>query len=165
MTEARFEIALKFRPCVEDDLPALEWMGLHTPEREIIERAFAEQERGEALMLLGVAGGFPVAQAWIDFSRRGSAKCPHLWAVRVFPPLSGAGIGRALLREAERRVARRGAQLVELGVEPGNKRARRFYHRLGYRDAADAPSPSDGPAQLVLRKPLHPPRAGSEPRR
>lgn len=128
----RIEIAVCFRLCREEDLPAAEWMGLHTREREIIAEAFAAQERGEGLMLLADANGFPVGQAWLDFARRGSAECPRLWAVRVFPALQRAGLGARLMREAEALAVAHGARQVELGVEWSNPDARRFYRRLGY---------------------------------
>lgn len=124
---------MRFRLCRQDDLRALEWMGLHTYQREVIEGAFAAQQRGEAAMLLGIAGGFPVAQAWIDFAGRGSRHRPVIWAVRVFPPLQGSGLGRRLMRRAEALAAGRGAREIELGAEWDNPRARGFYRRLGYR--------------------------------
>lgn len=125
-------ISVCLRLCRKEDLPAVEWMGLHTREREIIAEAFAAQERGEQLMLLADANGFPIGQAWLDFARRGSERCPRLWAVRVFPPLQRAGLGEKLMREAERLAAAHGARQVELGVERINPAARRFYRRLGY---------------------------------
>ena len=160
MPEAELIVRVRFRSCQEEDLRALEWMGLHSRDRGLIERTFAAQERGEALMLLGDAGGFPVAQAWMDLARRGSRACPHLWAVRVFPPLRGAGLGARLLEEAERRAAALGAGQVELSVECENEAARRFYRRLGYRrvarperlEAVLAEAEDEG--QQVLRKRL-----------
>jgi ribosomal protein S18 acetylase RimI-like enzyme len=139
-------------------------MGLHTGDRSIIEATFAAQVRGEALMLIGESGGFPVAQAWIDFVDRGSPDCPHLWAVRVFPPLRRAGLGTALLEAAERHVRESDARAVELGVEPDHPAARRFYERLGYAPAETLPQTvhraPDGrvirtdPEQLIMRKDL-----------
>ena len=110
-------------------------MGLHSADRPIIDATFAAQERGEALMLVGESGGFPVAQAWLDFAERGSVMRPHLWAVRVFPPLQGAGLGCALMQAAEAAAVEAGANEIELGVEPHNSRARRFYERMGYAPA------------------------------
>jgi ribosomal protein S18 acetylase RimI-like enzyme len=130
-----FEIELSLRICREQDLPALEWMGLYTTQREIIRATFAEQERGEALMLLGVANEFAIAQAWLDFARRGSPLRPRLWALRVFPPLQHAGIGTWLLRAAEQLASSRGARAIDLGVERTNPHALRLYERLGYHAA------------------------------
>lgn len=127
------ELAIAFRLARADDLPALEWMGLFTTQREIIAGAFAAQQAGEGAMLLALTGGFPVGQAWLDFDRRGNAACPRIWAVRVFPPMQRAGIGARLMAEAETLAAARGAEAVELGIEGDNEDARRFYRRLGYR--------------------------------
>ena len=169
MAETEVRIAVHFRLCRGEDLRALEWMGLHTREREIIEGAFAAQERGDGLMLLGLSAGFPVAQAWIDFAGPGRAACPLLWAVRVFPALQGAGLGTRLMQEAERRMLARGAREAELGVERDNLGARRFYERLGYRAAGarrevvrysfEGYPLSDELDQVILRKALRP--AGS----
>lgn len=123
------ELDIRFRLAVEDDLPALEWMGLFTRQREIIADAFAAQRAGDGAMLLAIAGGFPVGQAWLDFT----PEHPRIWAVRVFPPLQGAGLGGALMTEAEALAEARGAEAVEVGVEWDNAGARRFYDRLGYR--------------------------------
>lgn len=133
MADAVLEVAIRFRLCRGDDLRALEWMGLHTYEREVIEAAFEAQERGDGAMLLAAAGGFPVGQVWLDFADRGSRRRAVLWAVRVFPPLQRSGLGRLLMRRAETLALRRGASEVEIGVEWDNPGARRFYRLLGYR--------------------------------
>ena len=166
MATTVIEVAVRFRPARRGDLEALEWMGLHTREREIIAEAFALQERGDGLMLLAEAGGFPIGQAWIDFAERGTVDCPHIWAVRVFPPLQGAGLGRRLMAEAEAEAATRGATEVELGVDWDNAAARRFYGRLGYRPVGASREtvrfsfegqPQEMPIdQQILRKPLDP---------
>lgn len=129
------ELPVEFRLCVEDDLPALEWMGLHTTQREIIRSVFEAQRRGDALMLLAISGGFPVGQVWLDFARAGGRGRPLLWAMRVFPPLQGRGIGAQLMRRAEALAEGLGAEEIQLGVEWDNDGARRFYERLGYRPA------------------------------
>jgi ribosomal protein S18 acetylase RimI-like enzyme len=124
------EVAVEFRLCRGEDLLALEWMGLHTRERDIIRATFERQRQGDALMLLALANGFPIGQVWIDFIRSGP---PRLWAVRVFPPLQRAGLGRRMMGEAETLARARGAAAVELGVERENPQARSFYENLGYR--------------------------------
>lgn len=141
-------------------------MGLHAASKPLIEKTFTAQERGEALMLVGESAGFPVAQLWIDFADRGSPERPHLWAVRVFPPLQGAGLGRALMEAAERHAIERGATELELGVEPANARAFGFYEQLGYTPVATRPAQAHrnakgevvrkDPAQRILRKDLRP---------
>lgn len=126
-------VQLIYRLCTEADLPALEWMGLFTTHRQIIRTTFEKQQQGNVWMVLAVASGFPVAQVWIDAAERGSILCPRLWAMRVFPPLQGAGIGTELLLHTETFARDRGAHELEIGVEPDNVGARRFYARLGYR--------------------------------
>lgn len=129
--EAKIEAVI--RPCLEEDLPALEWMGLYLPHRHIIRKTFEAQRRGDALMLVAVSAGFPVAQVWIDFARRRAAGAAVLWAVRTFYPLQGAGIGRQMIRVAETLLRERGIRRAELEVEQSNEDALRFYKRLGWR--------------------------------
>lgn len=133
--DAPFTVSLSvsIRPCIEDDLPRLEWFGLFTEHREIIRSAFEAQRRGENVMLMADAGGAPVGQVWIDLARMWEKATGFLWAVRVFPWLQGRGIGQRLVLAAERLLRSRGFRYAELGVETDNPRARRFYERLGYR--------------------------------
>jgi GNAT superfamily N-acetyltransferase len=126
-------VGLQLRRCRENDLRALEWMGLYTRHRNIIQDTFRQQQAGRALMLLAVSSGFPLAQAWLDFGHRGSVRRPLLWAVRVFPPLQGHGIGAWIISAAEKAARARGARDIQLGVEPENTPALRLYERLGYR--------------------------------
>ncbi|WP_230530901.1 GNAT family N-acetyltransferase [Microvirga roseola] len=126
-------IEVLVRPCLERDLPALEWMGLYTRQRDIIREAFNAQERGDALLLLGVSAGFPVGQVWIDFARKRAEGIAYLWAVRTFYPLQGSGIGRHMMDAAEAALRERGIVRAELGVERDNDSALRFYEKLGWR--------------------------------
>jgi|GEM_PF-5803755 len=125
-------VPVEFRLCRTEDLPALEWMGLHSRDRDIIAAAFAAQQRGEMLILLALGNGYPIGQVWIDMAQRGTTTSPHFWAIRVFPPLQGNGLGQRLLQEAEEMVSAKGARYAELGVERENSDALRFYERLGY---------------------------------
>lgn len=122
---------VQVRVAARADLDDLEWHGMFTAHRALIDEAFARQERGNVLMLVSELGGFPVGQIWIDFVRTSTAAA-RLWAFRVMPGLQRLGIGSGLLRVAERAVARRGLASVELGCEKHNTRARRFYQKRGY---------------------------------
>jgi GNAT superfamily N-acetyltransferase len=127
-------LRVMFRLAEEADLPALEWMGLYAPHRGIIREVFDAQLRGESFMLLGLASGFPVAQAWIVLGGdRRVEETATLGAVRVFPPLRGAGIGHHLMAQADELLAGRGVRKVELLAERSNAQALRFYARLGWR--------------------------------
>jgi GNAT superfamily N-acetyltransferase len=123
-------VTATIRPCMEDDLPALEWMGLFAPDRDIIREAFETQERGGGMMLLATAADFPIAQVWLDFERRNPAV--FLWAVRTFHPLRGAGIGRRMMQAAETVASDRGFRRAELDVERENEAALGFYLGLGW---------------------------------
>jgi ribosomal protein S18 acetylase RimI-like enzyme len=160
------------RLCREADLPALEWMGLFTHDRDIIREAFEAQQRGDALMLLGVAAGFPVGQVWIDLATKRDEKTAILWAVRTFPPLQCAGIGRCLMLTACDMLGTRGICRAELEVDRANVQAMRFYERLGWRlaepalhggEAQGAPANSDEPECITLNKKIRPPACSGRP--
>lgn len=128
--DARIEITLRLAR--RGDLRPLEWLGMFLTHRIFIEDAFARQRRGEVLMLLAVAGDFPIGQLWVDLSRKADAGVGVLWAFRVLPGLRGTGIGSRLLRCAEAQLRGRGLLISEVGVERDNPDARRLYERMGY---------------------------------
>ncbi len=146
-------VGVQVRPARAEDLEALEWMGLFTPHRSIIRTTFRAQERGEALMLLGIAGGFPIAQVWIDFERRRARQVAAIWAVRTFPPLQGSGIGARMMAAAEDAIRARGVGRAELEVERDNAAGKRFYRRLGWRLARRTTIEDDaiGDADVKMR--------------
>lgn len=123
---------ITIRRCRADDLTALEWYGLYTPHREIIQTTFQTQKGGDAIMLVADVRGFPAGQAWLDFTRKRALGLATLWALRVFPPFQRAGLGHALMRAAERAVLNHGVGAVELGVDRDNTAVMRFYERQGY---------------------------------
>jgi Acetyltransferase (GNAT) family. len=130
--ELEVTVRATLRACRKEDLPALEWMGLYSRHREIIHNTFEAQERGEALMLLAVAAGFPIAQIWIDFGQDERPPKARLWAVRTFFPLQRAGIGRRIMVAAERILAGRRIARAELEVEAGDREILPFYRKLGW---------------------------------
>lgn len=153
--ELEVGVRATIRACRKDDLPALEWMGLFAPHRDIIREAYEEQESDRGMMVLAVSAGFPIAQIWIRFHRDEPRSRATLWAVRTFYPLQGAGIGRRMMRVAEHILAERGIAHAELEVDRSNQAALDFYHQLGWR----TPPPGSGsretarsPARLLLTK-------------
>ncbi|AWU93668.1 GNAT family N-acetyltransferase [Azospirillum ramasamyi] len=129
---ATIPLPVTIRPARPDDLPKLEWFGLHTPHREILAGAFRLQERGDGAMILAEVNGFPVGQICIDFLRKRPSGRATLWALRVFQPFRKLGLGVRLVRAAERLVLQRGVPFAELGVDRDNAGVLPFYERLGY---------------------------------
>jgi ribosomal protein S18 acetylase RimI-like enzyme len=131
----RFSVTIEvdIRQCQPADLRKLEWFGMFTDYREIIEEAFERQENGEIVMLVAAINHFPVGQLWIDLVKQ-SEKCTGvLWSFRVLPPFQGLGLGSRLLVSAEKVLKEKGFRIAEIGVEKDNERARRLYERKGYR--------------------------------
>ncbi len=57
----------------------------------------------------------------------------------------GSGAAVLLLAEAERRMAQQGVETAELHCVVGNGRARRFYERMGWKQAGRVAEPALGP--------------------
>ena len=162
------ELKLNIRRCARHDLPQLEWFGLYTEHRELIEDAFRRQQTGEVVMLLADLDAFPVGQAWLDLSAQAADSVGVIWAVRVFPLLRNHGIGTRLIIAAEQLLFAKGYGWSELTVDKHEPGARRLYERLGYRSAGSTEgllsytTPEEKSVALnlqlwILRKPLRPP--------
>ena len=134
LVRMQVSLSVVIRPCVEADLPALEWFGLFESHRELIREVFEHQQRGEALMLVAEVNGAASGQAWGDLSRR-QARLAELWAVRVMPCLQGCGIGARLVAVTESLAAECGIETMQVAVETDNTVTCGFYERLGYRAA------------------------------
>ena len=63
---------------------------------------------------------------------RSGSPLARLYSTGVAPDRRGAGLGRALLRAAERAARRRGADLMRLEVRPDNQAALDLYRSAGY---------------------------------
>jgi diamine N-acetyltransferase len=63
-----------------------------------------------------------------------AAAASELRRLYVQEPFTGRGIGRDLLRQAEKAAAARGAEMLWLTAWEGNERALQFYPRCGYED-------------------------------
>ncbi|AWK85588.1 GNAT family N-acetyltransferase [Azospirillum thermophilum] len=125
-------LPVTIRTASADDLPRLEWFGLHTPHRGIIAHAYGMQQSGAGAMLVAEVSGFPAGQVCVDFARKRHQGRATLWALRVFEPFRGQGLGARLVTAAERVAVARGFRHTELGVDRDNGRVLPFYERLGY---------------------------------
>lgn len=132
-------LEVTFRFCREEDLPLLEWFGLFSGDRPIIDEAFASQQRGENLMLLAIANRVPVGQVWIDLKKHADGSGAVIWALRVIPWLQGLKLGTKLLRAAEQLILEGGFAFAELEVDKNNPDALRLYERCGYKLLGESP--------------------------
>jgi ribosomal protein S18 acetylase RimI-like enzyme len=69
------------------------------------------------------------------FSTFAGRPAAYLDDVFVWPAERGRGVVDALFQEAERRAVARGCVRIALDVDAVNRRARRAYERLGFRDS------------------------------
>ena len=78
----------------------------------------------------GVAIGYLLAVLMFSLEHRGvMAEVDELFVV---PNARAAGVGAALVDEAERALSARGVVRMQLQLGVGNARARAFYSRIGY---------------------------------
>lgn len=83
------------------------------------------------------------------------AKLDHLY---VQAPFTGRGVGRDLLRQAEKAAAARGADTLWLTAWVGNARALQFYPRCGYEDLGETMYTFEGesyPNRLFAKRVRH----------
>ena len=144
------DLEVTFRFCTAQDLPLLEWFGLFSADRPIIDEVFASQAPGENLMLLAIANNLPVGQVWIDLKKHADGSAAVIWALRVIPWLQGLKLGTRLLHAAEQLILEQDFGFAELEVDKTNPGALRLYERSGYRIIGEDP---DG-FRWVLRKKL-----------
>lgn len=72
-------------------------------------------------------------------------------SVAVNPAFQGAGVGRALMQDAELEAQRRGVPTISLTVHPENEQAVRFYEHQGWYRVPGANGRWIGHMQKVLR--------------
>ncbi len=84
----------------------------------------AEDAGGERL-------GFAYLEAAVDYFTE--TEHAHLGMIALTESAEGRGAGRALMEAAEAWARSRGHSKLTLNVFDGNRRAREFYERLGYR--------------------------------
>ena len=73
-----------------------------------------------------------------------------VWHLAVRPDYQGKGIARALVRQVEERLMKKGATIVYAMVLTANKKSRDFFTAFGYETSAD---------QVIVRKDLRKIRA------
>jgi GNAT superfamily N-acetyltransferase len=88
-------------------------------------------------------GDEPVAHACVAWART-KLGVPEVQDVFVLEGRRRQGIGQAVMLSAERVIAERGHRRVSLSYGIANSAARKFYERLGYRDAGIEPQRVQG---------------------
>jgi len=150
---------ITFRPARPDDALCLGVLStqvfLHTYTKHGIRPALAREVLAnhsvacyeglladpDRTILVAECAGHMVALSLVDNAARlegrsdvVAAKLEHLY---VQEPFTGRGIGRDLLRHAEKAAAARGAEMLWLTAWVGNSRALSFYPRCGYDDLGE----------------------------
>ena len=148
--------AITFRPAASDDAVCLGVLStqvfLDTYATQGIRRAVANEvlalhsvaayeallaDAGVTILLAECAGhlvGFSQVQDGKGHAQVPAAAASELRRLYVQERFTGRGVGRDLLRLAEKAAAARGAEMLWLTAWEGNVRALQFYPRCGYED-------------------------------
>lgn len=113
--------------------------------REVRERLVpALRGHPTALVLLAFVGPTPVgiAVGFFGLSTFQARPLLNIHDLAVVAAYRGKGVGRALLREAEKRALARGCCKLTLEVQDANARARGLYASFGFEDFVVAGSPT-----------------------
>ena len=135
---------LTIRTIKSDDLPDLEWNGEFTHFRRVYANAFQNQQKGNAILWVAELNGKIVGQAFVQLigSRLDLAdghNRAYIYSVRVQKKHRNHGIGTRIMVHAENDIFQRGYRYATLNVGKHNRKARRFYERLGYKVIGDEP--------------------------
>jgi len=86
----------------------------------------------------------------LGFLSQSQADTFFLWQIGSHPDARGQGLGRKLLKAAEKEAAARGAKRIELTIDPQNDASRLLFSKCGYRnisrDAAESVEVNGHPA-------------------
>ena len=105
------------RRCRREDVRVLEWEGLFTHHREILERTYREQLSGHQVMLIADIDGAPKGQAWVDVRSGRQRGTAIIWALRLHPSVQRHGLATRLIAAAEDIARECGLRATELAVE------------------------------------------------
>jgi ribosomal protein S18 acetylase RimI-like enzyme len=134
MRYSNFNINIEgiIRSCRSEDLKKLLWFGKFYEHKEIINKAYERQSKGELIFLVAEINNFPAGQLWIDFKKSRHPGTALIWAFRVFSPFRSLGIGKRLIKCSEKILISKKFKFAEIGVEKDNRRAKSFYEKMGY---------------------------------
>ncbi|HRF50426.1 MAG TPA: GNAT family N-acetyltransferase [Anaerolineales bacterium] len=149
--------AVRIRPVVAQDLPALEWEGQYRHYRRVFQANFDDMRRGQRMMWVAESEGRLVGQVFVqllsaDPNFADGVRRAYLYAFRVRPGWQGQGLGTRLMAAAEEDLVARGFRLAVIAAGRDNLRARTLYERLGYRVFAEDPGDwtyTDDQGQLI----------------
>ncbi len=149
--------ATAFRPMRPQDLERVVEIQrsafAHPWSRDLIARELAHEWSSVLLAVEPADGGEAVVGVVVFWLVHDEV---HVLNVAVAPEARRRGVARALMHEAERRGAERGARLATLEVRRSNQAAIELYHSLGYRRVGVRPRyyAEEGEDAIVMERML-----------
>ena len=134
MSRTRRPLAAKLRRGRLRDLDALLAMEreFFTPDHQIPRSSFRHFIRSaKSDLIVADASGTPAGCALVNY--RQNSTLARLYSLAVAPDFQRRGLARRLLKEAEKKAARRGCQTMRLEVRADDDAAIRLYETAGYR--------------------------------
>lgn len=141
------------------DHPATTWVRDVYPTRDLAEGAieagtlYVDIQGGEVAAAVILDQQQPGEYAAIPWAVAASPKevlVPHTLAVH--PVIARKGFGRKMIAFAEGMAAGMGCRVLRLDTYAGNRPARAFYQKLGYREAGEAPMHGGDDVYVCLEK-------------
>jgi len=146
------------------DRPALVKILRNTPEflpfevpvaRDLLDAYLEQPDNGDYTVVVAEVGNEIAGYVCYGQTPLTQGTWDVYW-IAVRRDLQGAGVGRALMAEAEKRIAEKGGRLavIETSSKPNYDKTRRFYALLEYSEVAcitDFYSPGDDKIILVKR--------------
>ena len=130
------DLAVTLRDLQATDLTDLDWSGGQEHIRAVAIALEAAYEGEVEVIVAELGNGLLVGLGAVDF--RPDPAAGTIWMLSVHERLQSLGLGTAVIRDLEERVARRGLRAVRLLVEHDNPRAKALYERLGYVESGTA---------------------------
>ena len=146
--------AVRIRPAIETDIPALVALEQSFPEEDRFPiRTWRRLLRGQSMAYVAVSDD-EICGAAVYLYRTGT-KVARLYSLTVSPSHRGQGIAAALMAAGEADARGRGCDRIRLEVRQSNATAIRLYERHDFRVMAQIPSYyPDGETAARMEKPI-----------
>jgi N-acetylglutamate synthase-like GNAT family acetyltransferase len=148
--EQEFELkaTLKVREAEPDDAQWLHYYCFPTiPEKEIEEELSSDIEKmakGELHRLVAVAGGYPIGNICLEFSKYGDPELAQIEELAVAPPFRGLDVADRLMECISNVAREKGVKIIQVQPQRAESKVVNYYKEQGFAE----------PPYVILQKHL-----------